>query len=184
MRKIEERRHKIYAHINKLNGKIYIGRTGNSLEHRSGTDGNGYKNCNCFWKAIQEYGWNNFEHIILIDNLTKQESVLIERELIYKYQTANTDYGYNISCGNDIVGKENVTINHRTKRNDNDSRLMAKKPYTTSIDTDASGNFKSACEERGIKMNVILEAFMRQFANNEFAVKITKNGIRLEIEEK
>lgn len=63
-------------------------------------------------------------------------------------------------------------------------REMAKKPYTTSIDTDASGNFKSACEERGIKMNVILEAFMRQFANNEFAVKITKNGIRLEIEEK
>ena len=35
-----------------------------------------------------------------------------------------------------------------------------------------------------IKMNVVLEAFMKQFSDNEFAVKITKNGIRLEIEEK
>lgn len=63
-------------------------------------------------------------------------------------------------------------------------RAMAKKPYTTSIDTDISGNFKSACEERGIKMNVVLEAFMKQFTDNEFAVKISKNGVRLEIEEK
>lgn len=61
---------------------------------------------------------------------------------------------------------------------------MAKKPYTTSIDTGISGNFKSACEERGIKMNVVLEAFMKQFTDNEFAVKISKNGVRLEIEEK
>lgn len=61
---------------------------------------------------------------------------------------------------------------------------MSKKSYTTSIDTDISGNFKAACEERGIKMNVVLEAFMKQFTNNEFAVKISKNGIRLEIEEK
>ena len=49
---------------------------------------------------------------------------------------------------------------------------MAKKPYTTSIDTDISGNFKAACEERGVKMNVVLEAFMKQFTDNEFAVKI------------
>lgn len=61
---------------------------------------------------------------------------------------------------------------------------MVKKPYTTSIDTDVSGNFKTACEGRGIKMNVVLEAFMKQFSDNEFAIKITKNGIRLEIEEK
>lgn len=61
---------------------------------------------------------------------------------------------------------------------------MAKKPYTTSIDADISGEFKAACEERGIKMNIVLEAFMKQFIDNEFAVKISKNGIRLEIEEK
>lgn len=62
--------------------------------------------------------------------------------------------------------------------------VKSKRTYTTSIDTDVSVNFKTACEERGIKMNVVLEAFMKQFSDNEFAVKITKNGIRLEIEEK
>ena len=60
---------------------------------------------------------------------------------------------------------------------------MVRKPFTTSIDSDISGNFKTACEERGIKMNVVLEAFMKQFTHNEFAVKISKKGIRLEIEE-
>lgn len=61
---------------------------------------------------------------------------------------------------------------------------MARKPFTTSIDTDISGRFKTACEERGVKMNVVLEAFMNQFSENEFAVKISKTGIKLEIEEK
>ena len=61
---------------------------------------------------------------------------------------------------------------------------MGKKQFTTSIDTDTSSKFKTACEERGVKMNVVLEAFMNQFSSNEFAVRISKNGIKLEIEEK
>ena len=60
---------------------------------------------------------------------------------------------------------------------------MARKQYTTSIDTEISGKFKAACDQRDIKMNVVLEAFMTQFANDEFAVRISKDGIRLEIEE-
>lgn len=62
--------------------------------------------------------------------------------------------------------------------------MGVRKPFTTSVDTEASGRFKTACEERGVKMNVILEAFMNQFADNGFIVKISRNGIKLEIEEK
>lgn len=61
---------------------------------------------------------------------------------------------------------------------------MQRKTFITSIDTDISGNFKVACEERGMKMNVVLEAFMKQFSENNFEIRITKAGIRLEIEEK
>lgn len=61
---------------------------------------------------------------------------------------------------------------------------MGRKQYTTSIDADLSSNFKTACDQRGVKMNVILEAFMKQFADDEFVIKIAKDGIRLEIEEK
>ena len=79
MTNIEDRRYKVYAHINKLNGKFYIGMTGQSLEMRSGKNGINYcYNQYAFSKAIQKYGWNNFEHIILINNLTKQEAEIIE----------------------------------------------------------------------------------------------------------
>ena len=61
---------------------------------------------------------------------------------------------------------------------------MKRKTFTTSIDADISGNFKISCKERGVKMNVILETFMKQFSENDFEIIITKSGIRLEIEEK
>lgn len=59
-----------------------------------------------------------------------------------------------------------------------------RKSYTTSIDTDVSDGFKNACEERGVKMNVVLEAFMNQFANDEFVIEVTKTGMKLKIDEK
>lgn len=58
-----------------------------------------------------------------------------------------------------------------------------KKKFTTSIEEAVSGNFKEACDRRGLNMNVVLEAFMTQFSADEFAIKISKNGVRLEIEE-
>jgi len=59
-----------------------------------------------------------------------------------------------------------------------------RKQFATSIDTNISDEFRKACDKRDIKMNVVLEAFMKQFAGNEFIVKISKSGIMLEIEEK
>ena len=58
-----------------------------------------------------------------------------------------------------------------------------KKKFTTSIEDSVSVEFKKACDDRGLNMNVVLEAFMQQFSNDEFAVKISREGIKLEIEE-
>lgn len=58
-----------------------------------------------------------------------------------------------------------------------------RKKVTTSIEESVSERFKFACDKRGLSMNVMIEAFMNQFANDEFAVKISKDGIKLEIEE-
>lgn len=49
----------IYLHRNKSNGKVYIGQTIQSIENRW-KNGNGYKPCTYFYKAIQKYGWENF----------------------------------------------------------------------------------------------------------------------------
>lgn len=88
----------IYMHKNKINNKIYIGQTKQKLEHRWGHDGNGYKS-QMFFFAIQKYGWENFEHIVLYENLTKEQANLLEDKLIKKYKTQNPKYGYNIKDG-------------------------------------------------------------------------------------
>lgn len=58
-----------------------------------------------------------------------------------------------------------------------------RKQFTTSIDTDISEPFKLTCEGYNLKMNVVLEAFMKQFSAQEFKVEIGKSGIKLEIED-
>lgn len=58
-----------------------------------------------------------------------------------------------------------------------------RKPFTTSIDTDISETFKRTCEDYDLKMNVVLEAFMRQFSEHDFKIEFGKSGIKLKIEE-
>lgn len=58
-----------------------------------------------------------------------------------------------------------------------------RKQYTTSIDTNISDKFKKTCENYNLKMNVVLEAFMQQFSEQQFKVEIGKSGIKLKIED-
>lgn len=88
-------------HKNKINGKIYIGKT-NNIKNRWRKDGKGYckkDSKSLFWNAICKYGWDNFEHIIIEDGLTSEEA--IEKEIFYisKYDSTNREKGYNISKG-------------------------------------------------------------------------------------
>lgn len=62
--------------------------------------------------------------------------------------------------------------------------MAERKQFATSIDTIIADNFRKSCDNRGVKMNVILEAFMNQFSQNEFKLEISKTGIKLKIEEK
>lgn len=85
-------------HKNKQNGKIYIGQTCQKPERRW-SKGNGYKGCPKFYQAIEKYGWNGFEHLIIQEHLTKEEADTLEKELIAKYNSTSKDAGYNISIG-------------------------------------------------------------------------------------
>ena len=58
-----------------------------------------------------------------------------------------------------------------------------RKPFATSIDTDISDSFKKACDDYDLKMNVVIETFMKQFANHEFKIEFAKSGIKLKIED-
>jgi group I intron endonuclease len=93
---MEERNHCVYMHRNKINGKKYIGQAKGNPENRWKK---GYKGCTCFYNAIKKYGWNNFEHLILLDDLTIDEANICEKEFIKLLKTTDRQYGYNIQYG-------------------------------------------------------------------------------------
>ena len=93
----------VYMHISP-SGKKYIGITGQSIERRWG-NGTGYKNCISFNRAIEKYGWNNIKHIVLYSGLRKEDAEHKEIELIKKYNTTDSRYGYNIENGGSTIGK-------------------------------------------------------------------------------
>lgn len=93
---IPDERYCVYRHVNKTNGKQYIGLTRQLPEQRWGKNGSNYKNkCPHFWAAIQKYGWDNFDHEVVADNLTKDDACQLEKDLIRMYNTQSREHGYN-----------------------------------------------------------------------------------------
>lgn len=93
----------VYCHINKINNKKYIGITCQNPVYRW-CNGKGYpkKTQPRFAAAIEKYGWENFSHEILFENLSEAEAKLKEIELIAYYHTYVNDplcWGYNMTRG-------------------------------------------------------------------------------------
>lgn len=94
-----DKKYYIYMHVNKENQKKYIGMSCQKTYRRFGKNGVRYAECPKFWSAIQEYGWTNFEHKILLSGLSYEEACEKEIEMIALYDTTNDKYGYNTSKG-------------------------------------------------------------------------------------
>lgn len=117
----QERTYCVYAHINKTNGKMYIGYTkhGDNPNARW-RDGNAYVNHRVFGAAIAKYTWDGFDHQIIMSNLTLEEAKKFEVLLIAKYKTncfiyKNPSYGYNMTNGGDGVSGSEITKETREK---------------------------------------------------------------------
>lgn len=92
---------KVYVHINKDNGKKYVGITSKpKVEHRW-NGGRGYKENTHFYAAIQKYGWDGFEHIVLFDGLSESQAKAMECHLIDSWNTQDSANGYNMTSGGD-----------------------------------------------------------------------------------
>lgn len=85
----------VYIHKNKINNKRYVGITSTSLKDRW-QEGYGYKTQSIFFDDIIKYGWDNFEHEIVYENLSQREAQEKEIELIFKYKTW---IGFEDCCG-------------------------------------------------------------------------------------
>lgn len=79
---MSEKQYVVYRHLNKVNNKSYIGITCQTPKKRWGTNGSRYKECPYFWSAIQKYGWDGFDHIIVCQNLSHDQACGMERYLI------------------------------------------------------------------------------------------------------
>lgn len=88
----------VYVHINKTNGKRYYGITSMKPKDRW-RNGKGYPENEHFTSAINEYGWDGFDHIIVARNLTGDEAKWLEIEMIRKFDTTNRANGYNKTKG-------------------------------------------------------------------------------------
>ena len=88
----------IYMHRNLINNKVYIGQTIQKPEYRW-NEGKGYKGSSLFYNAIQKYGWNNFQHLILEKDIPQNLLNQKEEYYIALYQSDNRNYGYNLTTG-------------------------------------------------------------------------------------
>lgn len=89
-------------HINRTNGKVYVGMTTKTPKERW-RNGKGYKTLR-FGRAIQKYGWDGFEHVIIADGLTREEACLLEKILIAEKDATNPQFGYNEAIGGESGG--------------------------------------------------------------------------------
>ena len=104
----------VYKHTSPSN-KVYIGITGFDPAYRWLNNGRGYKHQSIFFNAIIKYGWINFQHEILFENLTEEEALNKEEELIRYYKSYDRRYGYNVS----LRGSLDPTLNTNAKRENN-----------------------------------------------------------------
>lgn len=86
----------VYAH-KFPNGKMYVGITMQDCKKRW-CNGRGYTSP-LMKNAIEKYGWDNIEHVVLFSGLSKETACKIEIDLIRKYDLNNAENGYNISTG-------------------------------------------------------------------------------------
>lgn len=86
---------------------MYIGITSNTNPNkRFGNKGQGYKTQVLMNNAIQKYGWENIKHVIIARGLSESMAQDFERYLIRIYKTTDSEYGYNVCVGGQIIPEE------------------------------------------------------------------------------
>lgn len=111
-----ERKFIVYKHTSP-DGKIYIGMTSQpTLEERSGRTGSGYIQNEIFWNAIQKFGWKNFSHEVLFENLPEDYARVLERAFIFIYKSNNPEFGYNTTNGGEKPGMLGKSHSEKSKQ--------------------------------------------------------------------
>lgn len=131
----KENTYKIYIHISPSN-KYYVGVTCQKYNQRW-RNGEGYSYNTHFYRAIKKYGWDNFEHFIFAENLTRKEACNMEIKLIKELKSNNYNYGYNICSGGEgatgLFGEKNPNYGHKWSNEQRNKMSKYKKEHPVRI---------------------------------------------------
>ena len=103
----------IYAIINKINNKKYIGQSVDIKrrwnQHKTDLNKNKHKNV-YLQRAWNKYGKNNFKFVVIKELKKKSELNKEEKKIIKIYNSNNKNYGYNLTDGGDnaTFSKESI----------------------------------------------------------------------------
>lgn len=107
--------HVVYKATNKVNGKVYVGKTNNlarrKVEHlcKSRCKGSAH-----FHRALNKYGLDNFVFEILEEHESGESAYEAETRFIAAFQSSNKRVGYNMTPGGE--GLREVTPQERQRR--------------------------------------------------------------------
>lgn len=117
---MDEGSYVVYKHTNIENGLVYYGIAENYETRWS--NGMGYQSNAYFWADIVKYGWKNFRHEIMFENLSRERALFYEGMLIQETESYLPENGYNQNMGRRMEYKEividadNNVIEQRRKR--------------------------------------------------------------------
>ena len=137
----------VYKHVNRLNGKTYVGITCQQPNCRW-ANGNAYKANVMFHADIVKYGWEDgFEHKILIHGLTLQQAWAWEKKLINVWKLLNPNNGYNLNSGG-CSGKK-MSEESRKKVSQNHADIRGEKnPFYGKFHTQETKNkISNSCKK-------------------------------------
>lgn len=180
----------VYIHISPSN-KRYVGITSKDDPYkRWGNNGTNYKNNKYFYRAIEKYGWDNFQHIIVARGLDEETAKWLEIELIRELDTINPNKGYNLTKGGDGVNGYKHSEERRKKcaRNgemngmygkyhtDEAKEKMSKKKKDIYNGSNNPNAKRVLCIELGIIFNTINEAAKFIKRNQSRISDVLNNG--------
>ena len=94
-------------------GRCYVGQT---CDITARWKPSAYKNCVKFYSAIQKYGWENFNHEILVDKLTLEEANHLEEVYIKEYNSIENGFNLNSGGENKLHSQETKNKMSQTRK--------------------------------------------------------------------
>ena len=119
----------IYKITNKLNGKVYIGQTTKTLEHRKAGHIQAMKDGlnRHLYNAMRKYGVENFEFEEICKASSKSEMNYLEAKYITEYDSVRSGYNMGYGGDNNVMFSEKVKTKHDAIMRSEDVRLKISK---------------------------------------------------------